>query len=72
MSEITRLRKKFLDATGTDPIAQADFRAAFAEDICLWLRLTGWTYAPKEVDPTTGREVPSQKPNRPFVLWPCQ
>lgn len=72
MSEITRLRKKFLDATGTDPIAQADFRAAFAEDICLWLRLTGWTYAPKEVDPATGREVPSQKPNRPFVLWPCQ
>ena len=72
MSEITRLRKKFLDATGTDSIAQADFRAAFAEDICLWLRLTGWTYAPKEVDPTTGREVPSQRPNRPFVLWPCQ
>lgn len=72
MSEITRLRKKFLDATGTDSIAQADFRAAFAEDICLWLRLTGWTYAPKEVDPTSGREVPSQRPNRPFVLWPCQ
>lgn len=72
MSEITRLRKKFLDATGTDSIAQADFRAAFSEDICLWLRLTGWTYAPKEVDPTSGREVPSQRPNRPFVLWPCQ
>lgn len=72
MSEITRLRKKFLDATATDVVSQADFRAAFAEDICLWFRLTGWTYAPKEVDASTGREVPSQKPNRPFVLWECQ
>lgn len=71
MSEIIRLRKKFLDATATDAAVQGDFRAAFAEDIVLWLRLTGWTYAPKEVD-STGREVPSGKPNRPFVLWPCQ
>ena len=72
MSEIARIRKKFLDATVDSPSTQADFRAAFAEDICLWLRLTGWTYAPKEVDPVSGREVPSVKPNRPFVLWPCQ
>lgn len=71
MSEIARLRKKFLDATQDDAV-KADFRSAFAEDICLWLRLTGWTYAPKEVDAGTGREIPSQKPNRPFVLWPCQ
>lgn len=70
MSEIIDLRTKFLDAT-SDPVVQSDFRAAFAEDICLWLRLTGWTYAPKEVD-ARGREVPSAKPNRPFVLWPCQ
>jgi len=72
MSEITRLRKKFLDATATDVVSQADFRSAFADDITMWFRLTGWTYAPKEVDAATGREVPSQKPNRPFVLWPCQ
>jgi hypothetical protein len=72
MSEIPRLRKKFLDSTATDVVTQSDFRALFAEDICLWLRMTGWTYAPKEVDPKSGREVPSQKPNRPFVLWPCQ
>lgn len=72
MSEITDLRTKFLDATLKDTGAQADFRAAFADDICLWLRLTGWTYAPKEVDPVSGREVPSKKPHRPFVLWPCQ
>lgn len=72
MSEIARLRKKFLDATSTDKSARADFRAAFSEDISLWLRLTGWTYAPKEVEARTGRELPSQKPNRPFVLWPCQ
>jgi hypothetical protein len=68
---IVQLRQKFLDACVDDAV-KGDFKTAFAQDICLWLRLTGWTYAPKEVDPSTGREVPSQKPNRPFVLWPCQ
>lgn len=73
MSDNTRhLRDKFLTATATDESSQADFRSAFAEDICLWLRLTGWTYAPKEVDAVSGRELPTAKPNRPFVLWPCQ
>jgi hypothetical protein len=68
---IVELRQKFLDAT-EDKSLQADFRKAFAEDFCLWLRLTGWTYAPKEVDPVSGREVPSIRPNRPFVPWACQ
>lgn len=72
MSEIIQLRQKFLDATAKDEQARADFRAAFSDDIALWLRLTGWTFAPKEVDPQTGREVPSRLPHRPFVLWPCQ
>jgi len=72
MSEIAQLRQRFLDATASDRGAQADFRAAFAEDIVLWLRLTGWTFATKEVDPASGREVPARLPHRPFVLWPCQ
>lgn len=72
MSGITELRTKFLDATSSDKQVQADFIAAFSEDITLWLRLTGWTYAPKEVDSVTGRELPSTRPNRPYVLWPCQ
>jgi hypothetical protein len=72
MSEIIELRRKFLDATAKSTDAQSDFRALFSDDIVLWMKLTGWTYAPKEVDPVTGREVPSEKPNRPFVLWPCQ
>jgi hypothetical protein len=61
-----------LDATSKDRGLQADFRSAFSEDIVSWLRMTGWTYAPKEVDPWTGREVPTRLPHRPFVLWPCQ
>lgn len=69
---IVELRKKFLSATERDSSTQGDFRAAFADDFSLWLRLTGWTYAPKEVDLTTGREVPSAKPHRPYVLWSCQ
>lgn len=72
MNDPIRLRRKFLDATETDKAAQADFAAAFSEDFALWLRLTGWTYAPKEVNPLNGREVPSSKPIRPFVLWDCQ
>jgi len=68
---IAQLRQKFLDAS-SDEAVQADFRTAFADDFGLWLRLTGWTYAPKEVDGATGREVPSRMPHRPFVLWDCQ
>lgn len=72
----TRLRLGFLDSTSpASPNflqAQADFRAAFAEDIGLWLRLTGWTYRVKAADPVTGRELPTEKSNHPFVLWPCQ
>jgi hypothetical protein len=71
MSNISIIRSKFLDATSTDEQARADFRSAFSEDFALWVRVTGWTYAPKEVDPS-GREVPSLKPNRPYVLWDCQ
>jgi hypothetical protein len=71
MHNIAEIRKKFLDTTTTSQ-SQADFRALFIDDMCLWLKLTGWTYAPKEVDMVTGREVPSQKPHRPYVLWPCQ
>jgi len=72
MSDITELRTKFLDATAHDERLRSDFRSAFSDDIVLWLRLTGWTFAPKEVDPKSGREIPSAKPHRPFVLWPCQ
>ena len=72
----TRLRLGFLDSTSPASAnylqAQADFRAAFAEDISLWLRLTGWTYRVKAADPVTGRELPVEKSNCPFVLWPCQ
>lgn len=69
--DIITLRQKFLDAA-SDENVRGDFRAAFADDFCLWLRMTGWTYAPKEVDSSTGRELPSVRPNRPFVLWDCQ
>jgi hypothetical protein len=69
--DISSLRSKFLDAT-EDDIVKGDFRAAFASDFNLWMRLCGWTYAPKEVDLESGREVPSTRPHRPFVLWPCQ
>lgn len=69
--QIVELRQKFLDSATSDSV-KADFRTLFSEDFCLWLRLTGWTYAPKEVDERTGREVPSAKPHRPYVLWPCQ
>lgn len=69
---LVSIRKRFLEQCDKDKSARADFSAAFAEDMCMWLRLTGWTYAPKEVDASTGREVPSQKPHRPYVLWPCQ
>ena len=65
-------RTRFLDLCAKDEKARADFRALFADDIVEWLRLTGWTFAPKEVDPVSGREVPSIRPHRPFVLWPCQ
>ena len=70
--DIVSLRKKFLDETDADKGLRFDFKAAFAEDLVLWLRLTGWTYAPKEVDERTGREVPSRRPHRPYVLWDCQ
>ena len=69
--QIVELRQKFLDSAKSDSV-KADFRTLFSDDFCLWLRLTGWTYAPKEVDERTGREVPSAKPHRPYVLWPCQ
>lgn len=69
--QIVELRQKFLDSAKSDSV-KSDFRTLFSEDFCLWLRLTGWTYAPKEVDERTGREVPSAKPHRPYVLWPCQ
>jgi hypothetical protein len=69
--QIAELRQKFLDSC-RDESLRGDFRTLFADDFCLWLRLTGWTYAPKEVDLTTGREVPSAKPHRPYVLWECQ
>ena len=65
-------RTRFLDLCAKDEKARGDFRALFSEDIVEWLRLTGWTFAPKEVDPVSGREVPSIRPHRPFVLWPCQ
>jgi hypothetical protein len=68
---IVELRTRFLDSVKSES-DRSDFRALFSEDIVSWLRLTGWTYAPKEVDPSTGREVPSARPNRPFVLWECQ
>lgn len=68
---IVELRRRFLDSSRDDSV-KSDFKALFADDFCLWLRLTGWTYAPKEVDPHTGREVPSAKPHRPYVLWDCQ
>jgi len=68
---IVELRQKFLDASADERV-QADFRSAFADDFCLWMRLTGWTYAPKEVDGVSGREIPSRMPHRPFVLWGCQ
>lgn len=68
---IADLRAKFLDTCADDSV-KSDFAALFRDDFCLWLRLTGWTYAPKEVDPSSGREVPSTRPRRPYVLWPCQ
>lgn len=71
MSDVYHIRDKFLKATAKDSRVQSDFKAAFAEDLCLWLKMTGWTYAPKEVD-ARGREIPSAHPARPFVLWPCQ
>jgi hypothetical protein len=68
---IPEIRTRFLDACRSESV-RGDFRSMFEEDFCTWLRLTGWTYAPKEVDPSSGREVPSLKPHRPYVLWECQ
>lgn len=70
-AEIVRLRTRFLSATATDAQAQADFRELFVKDFTMWLRLTGWTYAPREVG-ADGREAPSARPTRPLVLWSCQ
>jgi hypothetical protein len=70
--DILRLRKMFLDSTSGDTQSQADFRAAFADDFILWLRMTGWTYRVKATDPLTGRELPTERANHPFVLWECQ
>jgi hypothetical protein len=69
---IVQTRDRFLKACADDKQAQADFRAAFADDFALWLRLTGWTYRVKQADPTTGRETPTKRANHPFVLWDCQ
>jgi len=69
---LSQIRTRFLNSTDKDPAAQGDFRSLFASDLPLWLRMTGWTYAPKEVDASTGREVPTKNPHKPFVLWPCQ
>lgn len=65
-------RAQFLARSTISEELRSDFRALFAEDFALWLRLTGWTYRVKETDPVSGREVPSRIPNHPFVLWPCQ
>jgi len=31
-----------------------------------------WTYVVKEVDPDTGKTMPTKRPHRPFIPWACQ
>lgn len=71
--DLIRAAQARLDICRASKSEQRDLRAAFAHDIILWLRCTGWTFRTKEVTPD-GREVPipADRASTPFEPWAKQ